>query len=51
MEESCGAVVFTRAEKGIRYVLVQSLEGKFGFSKVQYSVHPKVSEPTRLRKN
>ena len=33
MEKSCGAVVFTRAEEGIRYVLVQSFEGKFGFPK------------------
>lgn len=33
MEKSCGAVVFTRTEEGVRYVLVQSSEGKFGFPK------------------
>lgn len=33
MEKSCGAVVFTRNKDEIRYVLVQSLEGRFGFPK------------------
>ena len=33
IEESCGAVVFTRADDKIRYVLIQSLEGVYGFPK------------------
>lgn len=33
MEESCGAVVFTRADDEIRYVLIRSLEGVYGFPK------------------
>ena len=32
-EKSCGAVVFTRTGGGIRYVIVQSLEGYYGFPK------------------
>jgi len=32
-EYSCGAVVFTRAQDGIRYVIIQSLEGSYGFPK------------------
>ena len=32
-ERSCGAVVFTRTERGIRYVIVESLEGIHGFPK------------------
>ena len=32
-EESCGAVVFTRADDEIRYVLIRSLEGVYGFPK------------------
>lgn len=32
-EKSCGAVVFTRTAEGIRYVIVQSLEGYYGFPK------------------
>ena len=30
-EESCGAVVFTRCGAEIRYVLIRSLEGVYGF--------------------
>lgn len=33
LEESCGAVVFTRTEGEIRYVLLRSLEGIYGFPK------------------
>ena len=32
-EKSCGAVVFTRVDGEIRYVLAQSLEGFYGFPK------------------
>ena len=32
-EKSCGAVVFTRINGEIRYVLAQSLEGYYGFPK------------------
>jgi len=32
-EKSCGAVVFTKNKDGIRYVIVQSLEGFHGFPK------------------
>ena len=32
-EESCGAVVFTRCGAEIRYVLIRSLEGVYGFPK------------------
>ena len=33
IEKSCGAVVFTRTDAGIRYVIIQSLEGYYGFPK------------------
>ena len=32
-EVSCGAVVFTRVGSGLRYVIVRSLEGYYGFPK------------------
>ena len=32
-EKSCGAVVFMRTRKGIKYVLVQSKTGMYGFPK------------------
>lgn len=32
-EKSCGAVVFTRANGELRYVLAQNLEGYYGFPK------------------
>ena len=32
-EKSCGAVVFTRSEDGLRYVMIRSLRGYFGFPK------------------
>ncbi|MBO4886142.1 MAG: NUDIX domain-containing protein [Clostridia bacterium] len=32
-EYSCGAVVFTRAGGGVRYVIIRSLEGVYGFPK------------------
>lgn len=32
-EKSCGAVVFTRVNGDIRYVLAQNLEGYYGFPK------------------
>ncbi len=48
MEKSCGAVVFTRTEEGIRYVLVQSLEGKFGFPK-GHMEKSETEEETALR--
>ena len=33
VEVSCGAVVFTRTAEGIRYVIIRSLEGFYGFPK------------------
>ena len=33
IEVSCGAVVFTRTPDGIRYVIIRSLEGFYGFPK------------------
>ncbi len=33
VEYSCGAVVFTRTDSGIRYVIIESLEGIHGFPK------------------
>lgn len=33
VEVSCGAVVFTRTPDGIRYVIIRSLEGFYGFPK------------------
>lgn len=32
-EYSCGAVVFTRTAKGLRFVLAESKSGKYGFPK------------------
>lgn len=32
-ENSCGAVVFTRHKGEIQYVIIQSLEGYYGFPK------------------
>ena len=32
-EHSCGAVVFTRQENTVKFVIVESLEGYFGFPK------------------
>ena len=32
-EHSCGAVIFTREGGGIRYVIIESIEGIFGFPK------------------
>ena len=33
VEKSCGAVVFTREGGEVRYVIIQSLEGYYGFPK------------------
>lgn len=32
-EKSCGAIVFTRQNGEIEYVIIQSLEGWYGFPK------------------
>ena len=32
-EKSCGAVVFTRVDGDIKYVIIQSLAGYYGFPK------------------
>ena len=32
-EKSCGAVVFTKTGKDIKYLMVQSLDGIYGFPK------------------
>ena len=32
-EKSCGAVVFTRTDKGVRYLLIANLKGIYGFPK------------------
>ena len=33
IERSCGAVVFTKENKDYRFVIIQSLEGTYGFPK------------------
>ena len=33
LEKSCGAVVFTRTAGGLKYVIIQSLRGYYGFPK------------------
>ncbi|MBE6570512.1 MAG: NUDIX domain-containing protein, partial [Ruminococcaceae bacterium] len=33
IEESCGAIVFTKDAEGIKYVIIESKEGFFGFPK------------------
>lgn len=47
-EKSCGAVVFTRTDEGIRYVIIQSLEGYYGFPKGHCEVD-ETEEETALR--
>ena len=47
-EKSCGAVVFTRIDSEIRYVLVQSRAGHFGFPKGHTEVG-ETEEETALR--
>ena len=32
-EKSCGAVVFTKSAEGIKYVIIRSLDGYYGFPK------------------
>ena len=32
-EKSCGAVVFTRTDKGVKYLLIANLKGIYGFPK------------------
>ena len=33
VEKSCGAIVFTEDDEGIKYVIIESKEGYFGFPK------------------
>ena len=33
IEKSCGAVVFTKSAEGIKYVIIESKEGYYGFPK------------------
>ncbi len=47
-EKSCGAVIFTRIDGEIRYVLVQQLEGFYGFPKGHMEENETESE-TALR--
>lgn len=47
-EKSCGAVVFTRVRGEIRYVIIQSLEGFYGFPKGHMEVD-ETEEETALR--
>ena len=47
-EKSCGAVVFTRENEAIRYVIVQSKEGVFGFPKGHMEA-AETEEETALR--
>ena len=32
-EKSCGAVIFTRDEEDLKFVLIKNLEGSYGFPK------------------
>ncbi len=47
-EYSCGAVVFTRIDGQIHYVIIESLEGFFGFPK-GHMEHGEDEEATALR--
>lgn len=47
-EKSCGAVVFTTIENQIKYLLVQSLEGVYGFPK-GHMEHGETEEETAHR--
>lgn len=47
-EKSCGAVVFTQHHDGIRYVIIQSLEGYYGFPK-GHMEEGETEEQTALR--
>lgn len=47
-EKSCGAVVFTRVRGEIRYVIIQSLEGFYGFPKGHMEAD-ETEEETALR--
>ena len=47
-EKSCGAVVYTKAEGTVKYVLVQSLEGYWGFPK-GHMERGETEEQTALR--
>ena len=47
-EKSCGAVAFTRTPDGIRYVIIQSLEGFYGFPK-GHCEENETEEETALR--
>lgn len=47
-ETSCGAVVFTRCGSEILYVIIQSLEGVYGFPKGHMEGH-ETEEETALR--
>lgn len=47
-EKSCGAVIFTRVRGEIRYVIIQSLEGFYGFPKGHMEAD-ETEEETALR--
>ena len=47
-EKSCGAVVFTRVDGEVRYVLARSLRGHYGFPKGHVE-HGETEEETALR--
>ena len=47
-EKSCGAVVFTKTSDGIRYVIIRSLTGYFGFPK-GHTEKNETEEQTALR--
>lgn len=48
IEYSCGAVVFTRIDGQIRYVIIESLEGFYGFPK-GHMEHGEDEKTTALR--
>ena len=48
MEKSCGAVVFTRVPDGIRYVIIRSRSGAYGFPK-GHCEEGETEEDTALR--
>ncbi len=47
-EKSCGAVVFTRNADGVKYVIIRSLEGYYGFPK-GHCERNETEEETALR--
>ncbi len=47
-EKSCGAVIFTRDNEGLKFVLIKNLEGSYGFPKGRVEEN-ETEEQTALR--